>query len=262
MPLTSASAEHLDDHTFTASTWHDVTGIPLLELNRMEAYFLARCGFEVTVPERVWIAFLKRLRSREENKAAAASAAARRSSVRSTASSTEKLAGAVTPDEASRRLLLAIDDALTALGQFSPLPSAVATASSALSSPSGMSYETADDEPRDVGRMRRPTSALQHSHNHCRSAPACANTFATQRMAEDDVFDEEESPYRPQGGGSASHSSRPSLDASLARSNSDWSASLANLARAPHSFDPSATVRSSMDAPLAPSVLLALLNRM
>ena len=44
----------LDDHTFLNKTWHEVTGIPLDELNRMESFFLCRTQFQLSVSDSAW----------------------------------------------------------------------------------------------------------------------------------------------------------------------------------------------------------------
>lgn len=57
--------KYLDDNTFLNKTWHEVTGIPLAEINRMEAYFLCRTQYNIDVPQEPWHLFLLRIRSRE-----------------------------------------------------------------------------------------------------------------------------------------------------------------------------------------------------
>ncbi|KAK0563142.1 hypothetical protein OC861_004959 [Tilletia horrida] len=60
--------KQLDDNTFTNRTWQEVTGIPLLDLNKLERFYLERCHFEINVPPEVWYAFLGRLRDRENER--------------------------------------------------------------------------------------------------------------------------------------------------------------------------------------------------
>lgn len=57
--------KYLDDNTFLNKTWHEVTGISLAEINRMEAYFLCRTQYNMDVPQDEWHLFLLKIRSRE-----------------------------------------------------------------------------------------------------------------------------------------------------------------------------------------------------
>lgn len=42
--------KHLDDNTFLNKTWQEVTGVQLIELNRMEAFYLCRGQYKLSVP--------------------------------------------------------------------------------------------------------------------------------------------------------------------------------------------------------------------
>lgn len=53
----------LDDNTFLNKTWHEVTGIPLDELNRMEAFFLCRTQFHLSVSDSAWRQHLQAMRA-------------------------------------------------------------------------------------------------------------------------------------------------------------------------------------------------------
>lgn len=53
----------LDDHTFLNKTWHEVTGIPLDELNRMESFFLCRTQFHLAVSDSAWRQHLQAVRA-------------------------------------------------------------------------------------------------------------------------------------------------------------------------------------------------------
>ncbi|WFC97482.1 hypothetical protein MYAM1_000196 [Malassezia yamatoensis] len=52
----------LDDNTFLNKTWHEVTGIPLSELNQLESLFLRRTQFNLSVNESAWRQHLTRLK--------------------------------------------------------------------------------------------------------------------------------------------------------------------------------------------------------
>ncbi|WFC97130.1 hypothetical protein MBRA1_003796 [Malassezia brasiliensis] len=56
----------LDDNTFLNKTWHEVTGIPLAELNKMESYFLCRTQFHLSLSDAAWRQHLMRLREAEQ----------------------------------------------------------------------------------------------------------------------------------------------------------------------------------------------------
>ena len=53
----------LDDNTFLNKTWHEETGIPLDELNRMEAFFLCRTQFHLSVSDSAWRQHLQAMRA-------------------------------------------------------------------------------------------------------------------------------------------------------------------------------------------------------
>lgn len=53
----------LDDHTFLNKTWHEITGIPLDELNRMESFFLCRTQFHLAVSDSAWRQHLQAVRA-------------------------------------------------------------------------------------------------------------------------------------------------------------------------------------------------------
>ena len=53
----------LEDHTFLNKTWHEVTGIPLDELNRMETFFLCRTQFHLAVSDSAWRQHLQAVRA-------------------------------------------------------------------------------------------------------------------------------------------------------------------------------------------------------
>ena len=55
----------LDDNTFLNKTWHEVTGIPLAELNKMESYFLCRTQFHLSLSDAAWHQHLTRLNEAE-----------------------------------------------------------------------------------------------------------------------------------------------------------------------------------------------------
>lgn len=52
----------VDDNTFLNKTWHEVTGVPLAELNRMESYFLCRTQFHLSVSDSAWRQHLQAIR--------------------------------------------------------------------------------------------------------------------------------------------------------------------------------------------------------
>ncbi|WFD35107.1 hypothetical protein MCUN1_001956 [Malassezia cuniculi] len=57
--------KYLDDNTFLNKTWHEVTGISMADLNRMEAYFLCRTQYSIVVPHEAWQLHLGRIRAYE-----------------------------------------------------------------------------------------------------------------------------------------------------------------------------------------------------
>lgn len=56
----------MDDNTFLNKTWHEVTGIPLVELNRMESFFLCKTQFQLCVSDAQWFGHLDTLRALAE----------------------------------------------------------------------------------------------------------------------------------------------------------------------------------------------------
>lgn len=57
------ASKFLDDNTFLNKTWHEVTGIPLDELNRMESFFLCRTQFHLSVSDSAWRQHLQAVRA-------------------------------------------------------------------------------------------------------------------------------------------------------------------------------------------------------
>ncbi|KAL4399458.1 cyclin-dependent protein serine/threonine kinase regulator [Malassezia pachydermatis] len=57
----------MDDNTFLNKTWHEVTGIPLDELNRMESFFLCRTQFHLSVSDSAWRQHLQAIRAEAYN---------------------------------------------------------------------------------------------------------------------------------------------------------------------------------------------------
>ncbi|CEH12772.1 PHO85 CYCLIN-5 [Ceraceosorus bombacis] len=309
----------IEDNTFLNKTWCDVTGIPLAELNRMESVYLSKCGYEVAVPHTVWVAYLRRIRAREEQKLnvlpflGARRLSRGRMSAGSPAGQDQVLlspSGGASTLESSRRFLVAIEDCLGALGELHEAPveepgmmdvTHPADDSSddrtprdgpSASSDSWFTTRYGIDSRTEAGRMQRPVAALQAAHQHCRSAPAAALHFRSPSQISptttshdfDDVFDDDCSPIRPRNASSRgaltstkvahplAHAARPSLDVNLTRSHSDWSDGLASFARVapahltmgPNQQDQGAIsqITSHAEAPLAPGILLAMLNQL
>ncbi|PWN23101.1 hypothetical protein BCV69DRAFT_107966 [Microstroma glucosiphilum] len=233
--------KHLDDNTFLNKTWNEVTGIPLTELNKMEQYYLIRSNYEIALPDRIWVSFLKRVQRREESKGWAASPNDRTNQqhrpVGNGRGSLTSAHGASPSarDETSQKVLSALSDMLSAL--WSALPH---QQHQGISSGEGRSQSH---------QPQRPTAALVDHHHQCRSAPAGAMQYGVS----DDL------PSRLP----ASQSQRPGYDA-LARSLSDFAAASASSASpattTTSSRPPSRTHPRMHEAPLAPSALLELLN--
>ena len=57
--------KHLDDNTFLNKTWHEVTGIPLGELNRMETFYLCRAQYQLMVDPATWQKHVEALREQQ-----------------------------------------------------------------------------------------------------------------------------------------------------------------------------------------------------
>ncbi|CAO1612808.1 unnamed protein product [Parajaminaea phylloscopi] len=156
--------KHLDDNTFLNKTWNEVTGIPLPELNRIEQYFLTKCNYEVAVPHSVWVTFLHRVRSREEGRIVYGSYQLSRQRCHRTGAKEFRPARGSSSSgssETSRRVLLAVEDMLLAVG------------SSGIVDPFDLS-ESHHDRARGGSRSpdrQRPSATLLSQHKHCRSAP-------------------------------------------------------------------------------------------
>lgn len=155
--------KHLDDNTFLNKTWSEVTGIPLPELNKLEQYYLIRCNYEIAIPHSVWCSFLKRVKRREEDKQAAFKLADaqryREHSPRATSTPSQR--------ETSTRVLLALDDMLSALGSRV------------------IEHLDLEGEERRAEQKKRPTSGLLLQHQHCQSAPASASLFKDEIHRQD-----------------------------------------------------------------------------
>lgn len=169
----------------------------------MESVYLAKCSYEVAVPHAVWVAYLRRIRTREEQKLnvlpfrGPRRLSRGRMSAGSPTSQDQALqspSGAPNSLESSRRFLVAIEDCLAALGELHEAVEDKETiedhntgktfsdvlATRDTMSPSSNGWfppKYAMDSRADVGRMQRPTAALQAAHQHCRSAPAAALNF-------------------------------------------------------------------------------------
>ena len=249
--------KHLDDNTFLNKTWNEVTGISLVELNRMERWFLEKCSYEVTVPEEPWVAFLERWAARTENKLAEGNGDAKRYRVatkhrsapigsRATASSAKRLSAS--NEEVLKRLLLSIEEALVVIGRIAPFELG-GESSAAAKRPQRAIASPDVDSPR-------PSTSLHHLHHHCHSAPALHDADDWEM----DVFGEEDGPCRPQGASVRTtmmkHQHRKgSVDFAFHRSISENAAPLSCQEQGPGKDE------NEPDAPLAPSVLLDLLNR-
>ncbi|KAN0061685.1 hypothetical protein ACQY0O_005677 [Thecaphora frezii] len=193
--------KHLDDNTFTNKTWNEVTGIPLLELNQIEAYFLKKCNYEVSVPDETWVAFLQNVKAREELRALddrldkSADAALRDEGRR--ASFDRALPAASSDQDCRKRVLLVLEDALAAFEAATPFSLDDDCPVVDSGSPDFADTCAAPvDEKGAWGRMqqRRPESMLHAHHQHCRSAPTVVRSNDGNV---DDVFDDEHSPFRP-----------------------------------------------------------------
>ncbi|KAI0033355.1 hypothetical protein K488DRAFT_77967 [Vararia minispora EC-137] len=49
----------LDDHTFSNKTWHAISGVPILSLNRLEVYALGIFRHDLSVPTGAWLKWLE-----------------------------------------------------------------------------------------------------------------------------------------------------------------------------------------------------------
>lgn len=257
--------KHLDDNTFLNKTWNEVTGIPLVELNKMEQYYLIRCNYEIALPDPVWLSFLKRVKRREEGKIWANGpnnkAYHQHRTVGNGRGSVSAAQGVSSSarDETSQKVLSALDDMLSAVDANAGLEPLDLLQESTREAPTGDALWTALPDQSDSsfeGRSQsqqpqRPTAALVEQHQQCRSAPAGAMQYGVSGDLPSRVPPSHAQPQRP------------GYDA-LARSLSDFaavSASSATTATAAASSRSSSRTRSRMhEAPLAPSALLELLN--
>jgi len=268
--------KHLDDNTFLNKTWNEVTGISLSELNRMERWFLEKSSYEITVPEEPWVEFLERLAIRTENKLANHSEAKRYrvpTKHRPSASvpnlpnvtASSKGTGGASNEETLKRLLLSIEEALVVIGRIAPFElsnSDTTTMPHAVRGPKRHSSTSPDFNI--LSDSERPNTSLHLLHHHCHSAPALAQRPNVTNDADLDVFEDENGPYRPQGPSVRSSMDRPhhrngNLESSLNRSISENSAT-SDWHQQQRAKSMSSDTKMT-EAPLAPSVLLDLLNR-
>lgn len=265
--------KHLDDNTFLNKTWNEVTGISLAELNRAERWYLEKSSYEITVPEETWVSFLKQLHLRTEHKISSLASAKRiRVPTKQAPDSLRRQDSYVVPhagsEEAQKRFLLGIEDALQALGYDNVFDLAASNS------------QGGRDDSNLHHCAPKPKSSLTHLHQHCHSAPAAdfmrlANNANQEK--EFDIFEDENGPYRPH---SASirrltvnaadgkdlikkRSSQATLgsEAVLSRSVSDGITPTISCAHEQQRIQSKRESKAEMYAPLAPSVLLDLLNR-
>lgn len=277
--------KHLDDNTFLNKTWNEVTGISLAEINRMERWFLERSSYEIVVPQETWIMFLQRLGARTDQKLTGSidkelfrttsnghRSSQSLSSIRSNASTLTGL----TQEESLKRLLLSIEDALIALG-CTPIFQ-LDESDNAFSRPHHNSFSPHVSNSQRQEPHPRPGHSLQNLHKQSHSAPVLASTsdLATDQVDSDfDVFDDEEGPYRPQRSRhQSSIEKRSVMDYRTSQSSSTvamqqeqtqkrdqrpQSMYLHDCTTSKNSHKSSTSV--DVEAPLAPSILLDLLNR-
>ncbi|KDN53548.1 hypothetical protein K437DRAFT_1265 [Tilletiaria anomala UBC 951] len=60
--------KHLDDNTFLNKTWHEVTGIPLSELNSIERFYLRICNYDLSPSPQNWSNYILKLKSFTQNR--------------------------------------------------------------------------------------------------------------------------------------------------------------------------------------------------
>ena len=258
------SNKHLDDNTFTNKTWNEVTGIPLAELNQIEAYFLRKCNYEVTVPTSTWIRFLQSVKSREESRATALARSGERLSRTADANKSdsyklfhEKAQSLFAGDQdCSKRLLLVVDDALIALDAIPrfELDNMCTNQTDAEMEQRESPSITFTEEAWGRMKQSRPVSELHSNHQHCRSAPVISATLGV----EDDVFDDEHSPFRPthlpRNGAEKENGARGPM---LSRSQSDFgSVKTTRAPSAPSIEHLKSGGAGALSGPLAPSALL------
>ncbi|UZJ57115.1 hypothetical protein CBS101457_006435 [Exobasidium rhododendri] len=277
--------KHLDDNTFLNKTWNEVTGISLSELNRMERWYLEKCSYEVTVPEEPWVAFLERLAFRTEGKLQKSNEVKRyrlpskhrpSASVPSISSDSNQhscapakvdaIGTSSSNEEAHKRLLLSIEEALVVLGRMAPfeLNKTDTPIASSASPPQRQTFPNSPDIKMQIDGQSSMSNHQLH-HHHCHSAPALALHHSVGDESEVDVFEDEDGPYRPQGASIQSSWTRSNVrKGSLDPVNLNRSAS-GNVATSTwHNHLRADLMRKEggkMQAPLAPSVLLDLLNR-
>lgn len=276
--------KHLDDNTFLNKTWNEVTGISLSELNRAERWYLEKCSYEITVPEDTWVAFLEQLRLRTEQRITTLTSAKRiRVPTKQSPDGPCRSESYVVPhagsEEAHKRFLFGAEEALQVLGRtqvfdLTDVRSNVTSRHHTQSPLESLPHKTHEQEPESRQSMMRPNGSLTNLHQHCHSAPVVGIGSPAEAEGDVDIFDDEDGPYRPRStsirrslmnhaeSGHPTHS-RSSLigDTMLSRSISDGFTPTASCA---HEEQRTQSRRDSLTdkrAPLAPSVLLDLLNR-
>jgi hypothetical protein len=223
--------KHLDDNTFLNKTWNEVTGIPLVELNQIEAWFLKKCNYEITVPDGTWVGFLHRVQIWEE---------------------TRSSQGTHRDQDSSKRLLLILDEAL---GHFDAIPNFRLDEAKVNSEHGPMAFSgslkpTLMDIWDDQERYSPQVASFSSRDRHWRPAPDTSTlTSGSLNSGSDDV----------QNALRSSHASRNSFaqaePASLCRSSSDCAVSSSSKTISPVS-DSGKSLNGSMSGPLMPSSLL------
>ncbi|PWY98735.1 hypothetical protein BCV70DRAFT_218265 [Testicularia cyperi] len=252
--------KHLDDNTFLNKTWTEVTGIPLTELNQIEAWYLKKCNYDVTVPEETWVGFLNRLQSWEEKRSSH---------------------GVHRDQDGSKRLLIVLDEALS---HFDAIPgfnldtyaqggrtelaghTLADEAMEALAPPARSDFGYRSDEGADAtltdiwsrgARPARPADLFGVHHQHCRSAPSVATLMG--QCSSHAGCDERRSSFerRPTLSMTQSTSSGIAADAaaSLLRTRSECANSSSSKTISPAS-ESGKTQCGTMTGPLIPSTLL------
>ncbi|KAE8220085.1 hypothetical protein CF319_g6342 [Tilletia indica] len=184
--------KQLDDNTFTNRTWQEVTGIPLLDLNRLERFYLERCHFEISVPPEVWYAFLGRLQDREVERRTQ-SARAHLQSPTSMANTIASGFDSIVSSECSRRTSAILKTLLNGEESISPILGSVGEPALALmdqmmeSPPSRAAAATALDSESSLTYLADREYSGRHDDPRY-SAPAY--------HPEADVFDDDSGPFR------------------------------------------------------------------
>lgn len=259
--------KHLDDNTFLNKTWNEVTGISLSEINRMERWFLEKSSYEISVPEDSWATFLERLAIRTDAKLITFSTMQHRVSSKfiATSSSTGasmKTLGGLTQEEALKRMLLSIEDALVALGRLAPFDLTQQNPNALPLRP--MDRQSASPSIGKCGSVSQTSNPLQSLHHDCRSAPSLALYQNNTEDCDMDVFGDEIGPYRPHRDsirstlGKERHSVDPIFNRSISEDTASRTWRQQQQQQLPLDIHRKMSDRS---APLAPSVLLDLLNR-